>query len=62
MAVTTWGAKQAIDPPMMSGVEIDTKKDTKVTEGSKEHENATKKDKVVTDKVVPMPRTPPSFP
>lgn len=47
---------------MMSGVEIDTKKDTKVTEGSKEHENATKKDKVVTDKVVPMPMTPPSFP
>uniref|UniRef100_M1DTH2 Integrase core domain containing protein n=1 Tax=Solanum tuberosum TaxID=4113 RepID=M1DTH2_SOLTU len=47
---------------MLSGVEIDASKDDDVVEVTGESENATEKEDEVTQKVVPIPRPPPSFP
>ena len=47
MVVTARQGKKTIDPPMSSGVEIDTIKDDEVTEVSREHKNTTKKEDVV---------------
>ena len=66
MTVTTWGvgggAKQTMDPPMPSEVEIDTSRDDNMVKKVRNPKNATEKEVVVTDKLVPFPRTPPPFP
>ena len=62
MAITTWGGKQTIDPPMPSNVENVRKDDDKVVKGSGEEEENTGKDTKVPMKVIPMPRPPPPFP
>lgn len=62
MVVTTRGGKKTIDTPMSCGVDIYTRKNTEVIEGSEKHKNVTEKDEVVTEKVVPLPSPPPPFP
>uniref|UniRef100_M1DY48 Integrase core domain containing protein n=1 Tax=Solanum tuberosum TaxID=4113 RepID=M1DY48_SOLTU len=62
MAVTTRGGKQTIDPPIPSGMEIETSKDDDVVEVSGESENAMEKEAEITQKVVPIPKPPPPFP
>jgi len=62
MEVTTRGGKQTIDPPIPSGMEIETSKDDDVVEVSGESENAMEKEAEITQKVVPIPRPPSPFP
>ena len=62
MAITTWGGKQTIDPPMPSNVENVRKDDDKVVKGSGEEEESNGKDAEVPMKVIPMPTPPPPFP
>uniref|UniRef100_M1DAS9 Integrase core domain containing protein n=1 Tax=Solanum tuberosum TaxID=4113 RepID=M1DAS9_SOLTU len=62
MAVTTRRGKQTIDPPMLSKVEILVEKDNDEIEVTGESKNATEKEAKITQKVVPMPKTPPPFP
>ncbi len=54
--------KQTIDPPMSSEVEGDASKIYDVIEVNEEFENTIEKEAKITQKVVPMPRSPPSFP
>ena len=62
MAITTWGGKQTIDPPMPSNEKKVRKNDDKVVKGSGEAEESSGKDAEVSMKVIPMPRPPPPFP
>ena len=62
MAITTRGGKQTIDPPMPSNEEKVRQDDVKVVKGSGEEEESNAKDADVPMKVIPMPRTPPTFP
>ena len=62
MAITSWGGKQTIDPPMPSNEENVRKNDDKVVKSSGEDEESNGKDAEVHMKVIPMPRTPPPFP
>ncbi|KAK4717923.1 hypothetical protein R3W88_016261 [Solanum pinnatisectum] len=62
MAVTTRGGKQTIDPPMLSEVKIEVSKDDDEIEVTGVSKNAIEKEVEITQKVVPMPRSPPLFP
>ncbi|KAK4713472.1 hypothetical protein R3W88_019379 [Solanum pinnatisectum] len=62
MVVTTREGKQTIDPPMPSEVEIVVEKDDDEIEVIGESKNATEKEAVITQKVVPMLEPPPPFP
>ena len=62
MAITTWGGKQTINPPMPSNEENVRKDDDKVVKGSGEEEESNVKDVEVPMKVIPMPRPLPPFP
>ena len=61
MAITTWGGKKTIDPPMPSNEEKVRKDNDKVVEGSGEAEDNTGKDAKAPIKLIPMPRPPPPF-
>ena len=50
MVVTSQGGKQTINPPMSYVVDTDTRKDDELIEVSREHKNATEKEKVVLEK------------
>ncbi|XP_049345740.1 uncharacterized protein LOC125810277 [Solanum verrucosum] len=54
--------KQTIDPPMPSGVEVEASKNDDVIKVNGEFEIATEKKVEITQKVVPILRTPPPFP
>ena len=62
MAVTTRGGKQTIDPPRLSVVEDDRRKDKEVLEVSGELVDDTVIEVEVSQKVVSIPRPPPPFP
>ena len=62
MAITTWGGKQTINPPMPSNEENVRKDDDKVVKGSGEEEESNVKDVEVPMKVIPMHTPPPPFP
>ncbi|XP_049378056.1 uncharacterized protein LOC125842788 [Solanum stenotomum] len=62
MAITTCGGKQIIDSPMPSDVEKVAENDDDENEVTGESKNATEKEGEITQKVIPMQRTPPHFP
>ena len=62
MAITTWGGRQTIDPPMLSTEENVRKDNDNVVTGSGEAEESNGKDAEVPINVIPMPRPPPPFP
>ena len=59
MAITTWGGKETIDPPIPSTEEKVIKDNDKVEEVGGEVVDNTRKDVEVPTKVNPMPRPPP---
>ena len=61
MAITTWGDKQTIDPPMPSNEKQVRKYDDKVVKGSGKEEESTEKDAEVPIKVIQVPRPQPPF-
>lgn len=62
MTVTTRGGKQTINPPMLSGVEDEVRKDDEVVEDNGELVDTTVKVVEIPQKVIPVPRPPPPFP
>ena len=62
MAITTQGGSQTIDPPMPSTEENVRKDNDNVVKGSGEAEGSNGKDAEIPINVIPMPRTPPTFP
>ena len=61
MAVTTRGRKQTIDPPMLSGVEDEVRKDNEVVEVSGELVDKAMNEAEIPRKVIPIPKPPPPF-
>ena len=61
MTVTTRGDKQTIDPPMLSGVEDEVRKDDEVVEDNGELVDTTVKVVEIPQKVIPVPRPQPPF-